>query len=375
MFKINDKCSRSAKGFVHLILCIFLLITSKFSIAQDEFEILCSIDKGFSTSLKDQIIRQWSSHAKIVCQNPNCVNTIEAELTLLVDQNITSLILGVPYQAQINYSNCKVENFFIDTLSKQPVNQAVITYHISSCLDPTNSLKMIPEGVPSADDIPLLVTYKDGMYWKAIDHYGYTNDNHEYEDGAKKELDYKENSLKFLCEEKGYKVYQIKNATKHQTSIDVKEFLISKGVDVRACMNNGFVSDAFSGRFQMLVEYDRELEIRYILVKTASGKTNIIVRFINRHPTLMIEVKPKKGVKRTDGSGSIYYPTYEVAPSNVTTIKFDEFVDFDYNFKLPPDIPITDQLIYYVKKIIHKQAEYYNGKIKIREAASSGIRG
>ena len=104
MFKINDKYSRSAKGFVHLILCIFLLITSKFSIAQDEFEILCSIDKGFSTSLKDQIIRQWSSHAKIVCQNPNCVNTIEAELTLLVDQNITSLILGIPYQAQINYS-------------------------------------------------------------------------------------------------------------------------------------------------------------------------------------------------------------------------------------------------------------------------------
>ena len=342
--------------------------------AQNEFEVLFNIEKGFSSSSTEQIIQQWSAHAKNVCQNPNCLNTLEAELKTLIDQNITGLNLGFPYEAQVNYSNCKIEKFSIDTFSRQPVNQAFITYHISSCIDPSYALVINVDKVRSADDVPLLVTYMEQGKWNAFDHYGYTNTPFELEFEAKRDLMYEDHSLKLLCEENGYRIYEIKNAAKHEAVIDVKSALTSKGIDMRKCMNNDFVQGPFNGRFQMLIEYYHELEIRYILTKTEAGKRNIVIRFTNRHPTLMAEIKVIKGVKTEGGSSNSN--TYSVSPNGITTVKLDDFVEFEYGFKMPKDdVGITNKVINYLKEYIRKQITIDNDKINIGKANVFGVRG
>ncbi len=359
----------------------FTLIISFFvcsnSFAQDEFELLYDLDKGFSKAARDQIISQWSAHAKTVNQNPNCLTSIENQLNAAIDKNLTALGIGTPFLAQINYSNCKLEKFTIDTLKNSAYSPQFISYHISGCIDPNKALTDNTNSANLASEVPLLVTYRsndaNGSGWMGYDHYGYTK-KLPYENDVFKELFYDPKTLKFRCESNGYKIYEIKNATKHAQTTKVEESLKAKGVNVQDCLNKGSSIGAFNGRYQMQIEKFHDLEVRYILVHTGNGRKKLLIRFINRHTTLSAKATVKKGI---DGKSGIP-TTYEIEPNSIFTINLNELVELDYQFVVPTEMNgRSNSLIQMAKEIIRRQITIdQNGKgIKIEKLAVVGVRG
>jgi hypothetical protein len=368
---------------MNVILLVFLLnfLHLDFVKAQDEFELLYGMEEGFSLNAQNQLVTQWAAHATSVSKNTNCINQIEGELKTALLKNAAGLSLGIPYQAQVNYSACKLERMIIDTLSKESLTPHLIKYHISGCFDPNKSLSKSTTQNLSYDDVPLLVTYlstdQSSPGWKAFDHYGYTGPM-STEEQAITDLFYKPSGLKFLCQESGYNVYQINNATKHSAVINVVENLKSRGVDITSCINSTKNPGFFTGRYQMLIEKYYDLEIRYILIQNNDGTNKILVRFTNKNPEFMAQARISKGIAgKTPGQ----QPTvYEILPTRTLTVKLNEIVDLEYNFTMPPSFEkenqtISDKLIEMTKQFIRKQVTVDKNKMKIEKLVANGIRG
>ena len=356
------------KWFSLLAMLFLIFLQSGKLYAQDEFELLYDIDKGFSAITKDLIIKQWSEHAKTVNKNPNCLTNIETQLRAEFNKNALAMGLGMPFQAQINYSNCKVEKFFIDTLKNQDDLPHLVIYHISGCADPNNKISESSISSNTVWDKPLVITYSEmqnnALKWSGYDHYGPINDR-DSEHKVLEDLMYEENSLILLCEQKNHKIYEIKNATKHSKVIDMYESLKRLGIDMQKCFNSANSQPTFYGRYQTLVEYYKDLEIRYVLVKSGS-KNFILVRIINRNPKLQAEITFLKGVS----SGT---QKYTVKNNEITTFRLDEIVTFDCEFVTPK--AENSSIIETVKQIIRKQVTIENDKIILGKSASSGVRG
>ena len=369
---------KQSKFFALPFSVVIYIFGSFNSYAQDEFELLYDLEKGFSKAAKEQIISQWSAHAKTVNQNPNCLTSIENQLNAAIDQNLTALGIGTPFLAQINYSNCKLEKFIIDTLKNNTNSPQFISYHISGCFDPNRSLTDNTNPTNVAGDVPLMVTYlsQEGGYgWKGFDHYGYTS-KMESEHAVMKELFYDPNSLIYRCESNGYKIYEIKNATKHAQTTNVEESLKAKGVNIQDCLNKASKNGAFNGRFQMKVEKFHDLEVRYILVNIGNGKQKLLVRFINRNSTLSAEASVVKGIDGKTGN-----PTkYEIKPNSIFTINLNEMIELEYRFVVPKaneGKSLSNTLIQMTKEYIRKQVtiDQDRKEIKIEKLPVVGVRG
>lgn len=366
---LND---RRALFFYFLIL---LLSIQKLR-AQDEFELLYGMEEGYSLTAQNQLVSQWTSHANSVSKNKNCINQIEGEFNRALSQNATGLSIGLPYQAQVNYSACKMERFFIDTLTKEIPTPHLIKYHISGCFDPNKSLS--PKGEPylPLNEVPLLVTYisnednKSG--YMAFDHYGFSGPESS-EEKAIAELFYEMNGLKLLCEEKGYNIYQIKNATKHPTNISVEQRLKDRGVDLNSCYAGRNNAGLFEGRYSTMVEKYYDLEIRYILIGSPNGKNTILVRFTNKNKEFMAQARISKGISTS--STNQKNTLYELPPNTTMTLKLNNIVELEYNFTMPPGVK-DKTLIEMAKEYIRKQVTVdENKKLKVKSMAAIGIRG
>jgi hypothetical protein len=375
----NELCRFHVK---FLSLFFFLsLLSLEYVKAQDEFELLYGMEEGFTLNAQNQLISQWAAHANSVSKNTNCLNQIEGELKTALSNNAAGLSLGIPYQAQVNYSACKLERMFIDSLSKESLTPHLIKYHISGCIDPNKSIAKSSNNDLSINDTPLLVTYlstdRSNPGWMAFDHYGYAGPM-TIETQAIQELFYEPSGLKFLCQESGYNVYQIKNTTKHSAVINVVENLKSRGVDITNCINSTKNPGFFTGRYQMLIEKYYDLEIRYILIQNNDGTNKILVRFTNKNSEFMAQARISKGIA---GNSPGQQPTvYEIMPNKTFTVKLNEIVDLEYNFTMPPSFKkenqtISDKLIEMTKQFIRKQVTVDKNKMKIEKLVANGIRG
>ncbi len=347
---------------------LFYFFFSNSDFAQDEYELLFNIKNKFSAYSEKQILNQWTAHAKTLTKNTNCLSSIETQLKEALSKNSFALAMGIPFQAQVNYSNCRLEKFINDTIApkQQQRQQHLIIYHISGCEDPNNSLSNI-NASDSFDDIPLLVTYKkmgeNGFKWFGYDHYGPINDQNTEEDVLKK-LMYNENSLTLLCEQKDHRVYKIKNTPKHSKAVNIIEGLKEKGLDMQECIKSSNPLPIFYGRYETLVEQYKDYEIRYILVNN-KGKKKILIRFTNKNKNLIVEATIFKGL-------GLREKIYSIDPSSTLTISFDEMVVFSCDYK---KFDKETSVIQTIKEIVRKKVTIDRNKLKIGNTASSGIRG